>query len=483
MPGKAETQSKALHNNKVFQVLGYLNPPEHKRLLKYLNSPYFNQSKTLIKLCEILLSLIEKGKAGFEKKSVWQKLFPGELYDDVNFRKYCSDLLKQVEGFMAKEAIAQDESGEAIDVLDFVVKKRLDPLFNSILRQARSEVEKKPYRSLDYYFKAYTIERHYYTMMDFDVKLEVRSNVEEISQNLDLFYWIEKLKLYCTVLSQKKTRNHKYDLKFMDEVVGYLHNYPIESVPALAIYYYAFMTLYDETDVNHYYNLRRNLNMYIAVMPQQESIEIFDSALHYCTGKINQGNREFLQEYFELCEEAVEKNVFLFKGELASWRFNNIIAAALRLGKLDWAEHFAENYKQYLPTDNRQNTYTFNLARVYLYQKKYEKVLSLLQDIEYEDIGYNLISKAILTITYYELDEQSALDSFTESFRVFLNRHKNLPVQWRRSYLNLLKYVRRITRLVPGDKAAIEKLRGEITRDKATTVNHEWLLEKLGELE
>lgn len=469
--------------NKVFQTLQFFDPAERKRLVKYLHSPYFNQSKTLIKLGETLLDIVEKGRSGFDRQAAWQKLFPGEPYDDVNFRKYCSDLLKQVEGFMAQEATAMDETRIPLDALDFVVRRKIEPLFNSSLRQTRNEVDKYPYRSLDYYKKAYTIERLYYTMMDFDVKVNVRANIEEISNNLDIYYWIEKLKLYSSVLSQKRTGNYHYKLNFLDEILTYLQNFPIEEVPELAIYYYSFLTLQEEENVEHYYNLRRMLDKYGGIMPHDESTELYDSALHYCTGKLNKGDRVFLQEYFDLFQGAIERGIFLQKGELAQWRLNNVIGVALRLGKLDWAEEFVEKYKSYIPADNRQNTYTFNLARVYLYQKKYDKVLSLLSNVEYEDIGFNLISKAMLTITYYELDSFDALDSFTESFRVFLNRHKNIPQQRRRSYLNLLKYTRRLTRMVPGDKAAIEKFREDITIEKAITVNHEWLLEKLAELE
>ncbi len=119
---------------------------------------------------------------------------------------------------------------------------------------------------------------------------------------------------------------------------------------------------------------------------------------------------------------------------------------------------------------------------MYRFQGKYEQVLELLKTIEYEDIGYNLISKMMLLITYYELDKMDELDTFTESFRVFLNRHKHLPQPRRGSYLNLIKYARRLMRLAPGDKTGIERLREEINREKATTVNHEWLLEKLEEL-
>lgn len=483
MSKKNRPPSREAHTNKIFQTLRFLDATEQKRLVKYMRSPYFNQSKTLAKLCEILLAHIEKGKDGFDRKTVWQKLFPGEAYHDVNFRKYCSDLLKQVEGFMAQEIIAEDEAGQAIDALEFIVRRNIEPIYGSALRQARAEMDKIPYRSIDYYRNAYAIEKQYYAMMDFDVKVNVRANLEEISYNLDIFYWIEKLKLYSSVLSQKRTGNYAYELNFVEEILSYLQKFPIEDVPELAIYYYSFLTLQDEENVEHYYNFRRTLDKYGAVMPEKESIELYDSALHYCTGKLNKGNRLFLQEYFDLFEDAMNKKIFLQKDELAQWRYNNIVGVALRLGKLDWAEEFVEKYKNHLNVNTRENTYTFNLARVYRYQKKYEKVLSLLQSVEYEDIIYSLISKAILVITYYELDEIAALDSFLDSFRAFLNRNKKkISLQYRNLHLNLIKYTRRLTRLVPGDKAAIEKLREEITREKATTVNHEWLLEKLDEL-
>ncbi len=469
--------------NKVFQTLECLAASDFKRLMKYLNSPYFNQSSTLLRLCEIFLRLLELQQPGFDRKRVWNELFPEEPYDDINFRKYCSDLLKLVQGFMAQESFESDPARKNIELLNYIVQRKVEPLANGAFRQARGEMDKSTYRSLDYFKNMHGIERLYYEMMDFDVKLNVHANIEAISDNLDLFYWIEKLKLFSSVLSQKRTGNYQYALKFNAEILQYLQHYPIEQVPELAIYYYSFLTLYEEDQVGHYFNLRRLLDQFGALMPKKESIELYDSALHYCTGKLNKGDRKFLQEYFDLFSDGLEKGIFIINGELATWRFNNAVAAALRMGKLDWAESFIEKFKGYLPSDNRQNTYTFNLARVYGYQHKYDKVLSLLRDVEYEDVGYNRISKVMQVIAYYELDETDALESFIESFRVFLYRDKKMPQQRRTLYLNLIKYVRRLTRLTSGDKVALEKLRQEIEREKESTVNHEWLLEKIAELE
>jgi len=470
------------YSNKLWQTLLCLSHEEHLRLLRFLRSPYFIMSKTMAPMCEVFIKLIERNETGFDRQQVWQKLFPEEHYDDVNFRKYCSDLLRLTGEFMAQEMMAGDSLKMSLGTLSFAVKHKVDPVLPSLLRQAKTALEQKQYRSIEDFHSGYTIERQYYTWMEFDVKVNARANLEEISGQLDLFYWIEKLKLFSAMLSQQRTSNYAYDLKFMGQILDFLREYPVEEVPELAIYFYSFLTLYEEDQVAHYYNLRRLLDAYAMVMPQKEAIELFDSALHYCTGKINKGDKSFYQEYFDLFEEAIQKGIFLQNGELATWRFTNIVAAALGLGKLEWAENFVEKFKFYLPGESRQNTYTFNLARVYRFQKKHDEVLDLLQNVEYDDIGVNLISKMTLLITHFERKDLEVLNSFIESFRVFLNRHKNIPQQRRISYLNLLKYTRRLMRLAPGDKAAKSKLRDEITREKATIVNQEWLLEKLAEL-
>lgn len=482
MPKRStKKDSSELYSNKIWQTLRCLSHEEHLHLLRFLRSPYFIVSKTMAPLCEALIRLIERGEEGFDRQQVWQKISPDTPYDDVNFRKYCSDLLRLTGIFMAQEMTKNDEIRQSVQTLTYAVQHRIEPLSTTALRQAKTALEAKPYRSLEDFHSAYSIERQYYAMMEFDVKVNTRANLEEIAQQLDLFYWIEKLKLFSAMLSQQRTGNYPYDLKFMGQIITFLHEYPVETVPELAIYYYSFLTLYEEESVAHYYNLRRLLDQYATIMPQKEAIELFDSALHYCTGKINKGDRSFLQEYFDVFEEAIQKGIFLQNGELATWRFNNIMASALGLGKLDWAENFVEQYKNHLPADSRENTYTFNLARVYRFQKKYDEVLGLLQNVEYEDIGVNLISKMMLLITHFERKDHEVLDSFIESFRVFLNRHKNIPQQRRLSYLNLLKYTRKLIRLVPGDKIAAAKLQEEISRERATIVNHEWLLEKLAE--
>lgn len=471
----------SLFSNKLYHTLQMLTPDLRKRLHRYLISPYFVQSRTFQLLFEILNVEVEKGKPGFEKAAVWEGLFPGNKYDDVKFRKYCSDLLQHIMNFMAHENLEQDEFRKELDSYNFIVEQKLEPLYNSAVRSFKALNSKIKYKSLQHFLYNYMFERIYFNMMDYSVRLDTRANFEAISQNLDLFYWIEKLKLSNAALSQRKTSPIEYSLEFLDQIQTHLKDFPKGNIPELAIQYYSYLTATENQVPEHYYKFKELLSQFAHDMPPNAALELTDSALAYCVEKLNQGQTQFQNEYFNLFENALKNGLFFQKGELAIWRFNNMVGVALRLGKANWAENFIQSYKEYLPADSRDNVYTFNLARVYRNQGKYHEVIQLIQNVEYQDTGYNLISKAMLLITYYELQEFDALASLLESFRNYLARNKDISEQRQQGYLNLIRYTRKLLRLKWQDKASVSKLRMEIEGNKANTVNHEWLLEKLAE--
>lgn len=474
--------SRTPFSNKVFTTLQQLDTQTRQRLVRYLHSPYFNQSKVLTHLCEWFLEQIERDRLHFTKQDAWKKIAPKSPYDDVNFRKYCSDLLALTEGFMAQEFLMRQKGTLEMATLQYVQQNKISALYNSSIRSARSAIAEKGVKSADFYNKAYHLERQYYDLMDYDVQLNVRTNIEEASDLLDMYYWSEKLKLYCTALSRQKTSAFQYRMNFIEEILQFLQKKELEDTPQLAIYFYIYKTLQEPEKTEYYFRLKDMIYRYAEDMNRRNALEIFDSALVYCSGYINRGDRQFMEEYFEIFNRALHLGLFTQDDQMAPWRYNNIIGVVLRLGKTEWGEDFVQRYQAFLPAETRHNTYTFNLARIHRYQGQFQKVLQLLRDVEYEDIGYNLISKAMLVITYYELGEFEALSSFLDAFKNFLFRQKDLPPARKNGYLNLIKYVRRLLRIIPGDKSAVLHLREQLEGEKASTVNFEWLFEKLSKL-
>jgi hypothetical protein len=232
----------------------------------------------------------------------------------------------------------------------------------------------------------------------------------------------------------------------------------------------------------YYFRLKSELEKNSYLFPNSEAYSMYSYAMNYCIRKTNRGASNFLHELFDLYKELLEKELIYINNMLSPWDFKNIIVTALRLGNYKWAEKFIHDYSFKLPETSRDNAVTYNLAQVYFYQKLHDKVISLLQEVEYEDMTYNLGSKSMLIATYYETDEIEPLYHLFESFRTYLNRHKDIPANRRKNYGNLIKYTKKLTRIRPGDNAALKKLKEEVENTKnIASIN--WLKEKIAELE
>ncbi len=473
-----------MQTSKLYSILDNFDKYEQNRLKKFLTSPYFNRNEALVTLYDLLIShLNEKEKADLEKTELWEKIYPGESYDDVLFRKNCSDLLKLVEDFLAQQVFEENPIHQATYLIEAVAKKKMDKLYNSAMKSARRLISQQPYRNASYYLSQYQVEKNYYDLMSQEHNRSAKLNAEDILTNLDRFFLSEKLLYACLVLSQTSMVSHEYKVLLMDEIAAQIEKTGFEDIPSVAVYYQIYLTYVDAENTDHYFKLRRLLEKYGDVFPKNEEEFIYEAALNYCVKKLNQGSRQFLEEYFNVTEILLEKELLLTDGELSPWHFRNIVVAALRLGKFDWTEQFIYKYKIYLPLAMRENAVSFNLAQLYFSQKKFDKVIELLRNVEYEDFTYNLNSKTMLLSTYYEMDEVEPLYSLMDSFRTYLNRHKDFSAAKRIHYTNLIKFTKHLTKIIPGDKKAIEKIKEEVEEAESKGIaSIDWLREKIAEL-
>jgi len=474
-----------MQNSKLYSILGYFNRYEQNSLRKFLISPYFNKNQALVQIFELLMQHINAQKpTELKKKEIWEIVYPKSPYDDVLFRKNCSDLLKLIESYLAQQVYEANPIHQATYLIAAIGNRKMERLNNSAMNSVRRLSNQQLFRTADYYLHQYQIERNYYDLTEQEHDRTARRNVEEILNNLDRFFLAEKLRYYCSVLSQQSMISHEYQLLFIEEIITHIEKYNFGEVPPVAIYYQVYLTLTDVENTNHYFQLIKLLERYGNLFPKNEAEFIYQAALNYCVKKLNQGSQQFLEEYFNLFVILLKKDLLLIDGELSPWHFRNIVVAALRIGKTDWTENFISEYKVFLPDNMRDNAVSFNLAQLYFYQKKYDKVIKLLQTVEYEDFTYNLNSKTFLLMTYFEMDEIEPLYSLMDSFRTYLNRHKNYSAAKRIHYTNLIKFTKKLTRLMPGDKQEIQKLREEIEQAEGKGIaSINWLKEKLAELE
>ena len=136
-----------------------------------------------------------------------------------------------------------------------------------------------------------------------------------------------------------------------------------------------------------------------------------------------------------------------------------------------------KDYKDYLPENERDNTYRLNLATLFFKQKAFNKVLETLQNVGFTDTSINLDGRRLLLCCYFELQEWDALNSLLDSFGIWLRRSKNLGYL-RELYGNHIKFTRRLLDVQHQHPEAKEKLKQDILATR-NVASKDWLLEKL----
>ena len=471
-----------MNSSKTYTILQSFNKYEINRIRKFLQSPYFNSNEAIISLFEaIIKNVLSTKEKELVKEIVWESIYKEKKYDDVRFRKLNSELLKLVEQFLAQQIYEENPIRKAVHLMEAVGNKKLDKLYSSTLRTARRLSDQQNHRPANFYFYQYEIERQYYDLIQLDRKRTEKGNEGETALNLDCFYLAEKLRIYCYSIARKNFASHEYDILFIDEIVSSIEKYGYDKFPPIAIYYQIYLISAEPDDEDHYYKLIELLDKHSHLFIHEEALSMYRFATNYCIGKVNRGQQKFLREYFDLSKIILDKELLFMEGILPASSFNNITLMALRLEEFDWADGFIKKYSNKLPITHQENTVTFNKVQLLFFKKEYDKVISLLHQVEYDDIAYNLLSKSYLLMTYYETDEIEPLYSFFESFRAYLNRNKKIPQVRKRRFLNLIKFTKKLCRMIPGDKKTLQKIEDDVKATKEIT-SKKWLLGKIAEL-
>lgn len=472
------------NSNKLISLLGSLDPRQRKQCAKFIASPYFNRNEDMQLLFNELSRRLSKDLST-QKEVIWKSTWKKRQYDDVRFRKYCSDLLKLIEAYVIQDELEHSpivrEKLWLSSVNRLKAKKQTEGALRNWQKQMNALQEKLP-ENAEKYLHLFSFEKLKFVLSNYDSRTQERSNIEQIMINLDTFYITEKLLAFNNANSTAFARQHNYKIDFIEQIIKFIDdNTSFLDRPAIAMQYFNFkIEKFPEIEEN-YYKFKENLLVYSEEFSKPFLHNLFQTALNYCSRKINSGNVKYIAEYLDVYKNGLAKEAVFEGDKLNPIQFKTTVLLALRQGDYTWAKNYIENYQDRIPLAYRENAVNLNLATFYFYQKDYDRAMGYLRDVEYENVIYNINAKIMLLAIYYETDEFDALESFFDSFQAYLNRHKEIPKNYKTPVRNLMSITRKMTRVIPGDKKAVEKLRKEVEETKAIA-SLNWVREKLDEL-
>lgn len=464
-----------MKNSKLSEMLSILEPREMFALRKFIHSPYFNDSPILVHFFNLVTELgVNVGKREF-----WKSLFPNQAYDDLVLRRLMSEMLAIIVQFLAVEQYRKQLVLQQVDLLKSLREKEATALYEFYYRK----YNRKRFPELlndTSYLHAYLIESERNAWLERAGNRSGVTNLDESVATLDKFYLFSKLKYACTHLNNRNVMGGEFQDILLEGLLRQLDSSPYAQDPAILIYLKIYQMLTRNDEPRHYEDLRTMLSETGELFTVDEGRHLYTFAMNYCIGAINKGERKFLREIFDLYGEALARNILLENGVLSPWDFKNIVVVGLRLSEFDWVEKFIFEYKGKIAKEYRENAFTYNLAKLYFYKKEYSEVLKCLQKLEYEDVFYNLDAKVMLLKIYFESREIEALDSLIDSFRSFLRRNRLISESHRTNYLNLLLFVKKLSRMRYGDQKRLRQIRADFESTNQIA-DADWLREKMDE--
>lgn len=475
-------------SKKLITLLQTFSSHELSRFERYLYSPFFNENEALQELYHLILKIIQnsekhKEDSVIQKQFIWKQLFKNEPYEDGQMRRILSELTQQALHFLIIERFQKKRMEEHIYLLDIFKERNLSLHFNATLRHIENLQEKSASRNFNYHLQQHQIENiHHKYIEKSGHKIEDFSSFNQANYHLDCYYIVQKLKYFCDTLGYRDFFSIELRIDLLPDFLTFLPNSIYIQEPTIYAYFLASQMLIHPEDESFFFTLRQHLQQFSKAFEDFELRELYVHLLNYCIyKKINIGKLEFFGEVFSILKKMLEEDLAIENGILPDSYYKLIITVGLQVKEFAWTETFIQEYTPKLPPDERENALTYNLAKVYFAQNQYEKVIEQLREVEYDNLTYALGGKLMLLKTYYELNEYLALDSLIDSFRVYLRRNQTISKEVRQQYLNVLRFIKKLSNIHLGDQEAIAKVEQQIQACK-NLADKGWIVQKVEEL-
>ncbi|MFK8103469.1 MAG: hypothetical protein AB8G15_13130 [Saprospiraceae bacterium] len=466
-----------MKRSRLIRIFSALSGKERRELRKWLLSPSHNQREDVILLHDYLFNVIDtKDAAALDKKVAFPYLYPKETFDDAKMRQVIFFSLKVVEEFLIYQELRKDEVRSRIALARIYRDRKLDKSYQKAIKAAKTAHESFPYRNEAFLQNEYLLQQEDYTYI-VSQNRAIPMNLQEVSDALDRSYLADRLRQSCHMLAHQKVYKTDYESGLIDKVLLHVEHENFMDNPAIATYYFGYKAIVERENVDFFNQLKVQITKYGHLFPQSEIKDIYLVAINYCIGRVNQGERSFFRDMFDLYKLGLEEQVFIESGIVSRYTFRNIVTTALVLKEFDWVEAFIIKYKVYLAEQYRESFVHFNLSKLHFERGDYDEAMKLLSQFEYKDILLNLNAKAMLIKMYYEQDEMDTLESLLESVRNYLQRKKIIAYH-KSNYKNFIRFTKKLLKVNPYSEAQKAKLKKEIAAVSPLT-EKAWLLKQL----
>ena len=486
--------NKGISHFTFIKILKNFSLKEVNEFEKLLNSPFYNNHSTLIKL----YGELRKYYPGFSdvnvtKEYLFQVVNAGKKYDDKLFRKYLSRLSKLAELYLNILQTRLEKEKTDFNVLTQLSCRDLNEVYEKKLREVEKAFKKNDKIDADTYFlkhQLFTIKynhettgkhinsKNQYLIGSYDNMVNyflffTSSFISQVDSNqysfnfdvksypLNLLLDSNSIEKFVMELKKIKTPENKERLYFMEIILNDMKMNSVEN--GLVAY--------------------RDLKNLVYKFPGRLS----DTMLYYLLQRMNvfcilesiKGNNDMNREIFENYKMLLDNNLFnSYKtANLSLLDFRMILSSALKNNEFEWTENFLAEKIILLKEELRTNVRHYGNAVLSLYKKKYPDALTHISKIKSESSPITSDIYILKAKIFYLIGHFDSAVALADSFRHYITGNKHISDFHKITLLNFIKYYKSILRLtLKPDNSKLKKLLNEI-EVSLNTKEKKWMKE------
>ncbi|MGH1336908.1 MAG: hypothetical protein ACRBFS_12360 [Aureispira sp.] len=466
-----------MHNSKLLLVYQSFTDKERALFKKWVQSPVHNKHKDVTQLFVFMASKKRLTPRTFQKKLLFQAIYPQKPYDDLRLRHILSLGVQLLENFVCFIEQKEDSFLQQKSLIRYYTNRNLEKFAVQHIQKAKQNQEQQIVQNSTFYYKEYELESILLESNEKHKRVQI-PNIQNITDSYTIAFIIEQLKMACSALAyQNLNRKNHCNFLFLEHILALLKTGEYQDIIAIQFYYYSYLALAHPNESSYFLQLKTLLLEEATVLPPQEIKQIHIIAFNFCIKQLNTGNETYVQEVFELFQYGLEQAILIENNLLSRFTYKNIITAALRLKKTTWTARFIQHYTPYLEPIYQKSYQHFAQAKLLFTKGAYQQTIQLLHQVEFDDLFLNIDAKVMLLKIYYEEDTTTVLDAFLNSFYIYLQR-KEIMGYHQENYKNLVKFTRKLADTPKFDHLGLQKIKQQIEQTKPLT-ERAWLLEQI----
>ena len=394
--------------------------------------------------------------------------------DNRKLRRSMNRMIGLAEEFLSKSMLEERPHLADLLVLESYADRRLELLHNGLSKRIRTDLEKAP-RDVAWHSMDHQLE---FDVAQFEERTkgrQVESRTQAISDKLEDEYAVKRLKLACAIFARERLYDQEFDQGLLNPLLDRLKQKPSSSA-LVQLYYGCVQMMIQENDLNLFHDLRAKLAATRDEVAHHEMVDLHVIAQNHCIRGINAGHGDFVRELFDLYKLGLEQEVIQTDPTHFAPAFKNIISVAIRLKEFEWARWFIDQHAHLLGK-NHQDYMRYNLALLHFAKSEFTECRAYIHGENFTDIFIKMNVRILLLKTYFELDQLDLLENALDNFKQFLHRNKQLGYH-RKNCVGLIRSIRSLINLKPGDEKALANL-GKTIKTEKFLAERNWLLSKL----